>query len=101
MPNRILFDMNIAQVNKVLIAFYFNKIKNLSFISFTYVHIKWMGFISQKVFYLDFKTELLNENINKPLRILLRSCVVLSLKNYFEQHISWLFLSLHFATIYF
>lgn len=48
--------MNIAQVNKVLIAFYFNKIKNLSFISFKYVHIKWMGFISQKVFYLDFKT---------------------------------------------
>lgn len=100
MLNRILFDMNITQVNKVLIAFYFNKIKNLSFISFKYVHIKRMGFISQKIFYLDFKTELLNENINKPLRIL-RSCVVLILKNYFEQYISWLFLPLHFATIYF
>lgn len=39
-----------------MIAFYFNKIENLSFISSEYVLVKWMEFISQKVFYLDFKT---------------------------------------------
>jgi len=39
-----------------MIAFYFNKIENLSFISSEDIHVKWMGFISQKVFYLDFKT---------------------------------------------
>lgn len=58
-----------------------------------------MEFISQKVFYLNFETELLYEKINKLLRVLLRSRVALVLN--FEHDISWLFMSLHFATIYF
>lgn len=57
-----------------------------------------MKFISQKAFYLNFETELLYEN-SKLLRVLLRSCVALVLN--FEHDISWLFMSLHFATIYF
>lgn len=39
-----------------MIAFSFNKMENLSFISSEYIHVKWMGFISPKVYYLDFKT---------------------------------------------
>lgn len=38
-----------------MIAFSFNKMENLSFYS-EYIHVKWMGLISRKVFYLDFKT---------------------------------------------
>lgn len=37
-------------------AFSFNKMENLSFIYSEYIHVKWMGLISRKVFYLDFKT---------------------------------------------
>lgn len=47
-----------------LLMITFNKIKNLSFLSSEYIHIKWMGFISPKVFYLNFETELLHEKIN-------------------------------------
>lgn len=39
-----------------MIAFYVNKMENSGFIFSEYINVKWMGFISQKVFYLDFKT---------------------------------------------
>lgn len=59
-----------------------------------------MEFSSPKVFVLDFKPIITWKN-KLVLKGIIKKFIVLSLKNYWEQDISLLFMSLHFATFCF